>query len=129
VRYEQQSPIYQSLTDALEKQCQVEVLVAPKPQTLVDRVDEFDYVVCSLGAVAEWGLGVARLHGEVCRSLLGGWMRLGVDVVFISHFHPFVHEAFEPLMDCVINTFHSVPATGERLVRGLTGELPFTGKF
>jgi hypothetical protein len=32
-------------------------------------------------------------------------------------------------MDCVINTFHALPATAERIVRGLVGEQPCSGAF
>ena len=56
-------------------------------------------------------------------------MRLGPPVVFVSHVHPFVHLEFDPLMDCVINTFHSLPASGEQVVRALIGEARFTGVF
>jgi beta-N-acetylhexosaminidase len=72
---------------------------------------------------------VARLHGPLCRNLMEGWMRLGTPVVFVSHIHPFIHQEFEPLMDCVINTYRSLPSSGGRIVRGLTGEQPFTGTF
>jgi beta-N-acetylhexosaminidase len=74
-------------------------------------------------------VSVARLHGPICRNLMGGWMRLGTPVVFISHIHPFIHLEYETVMDCVINTFRSLESTGERVVRGLLGEQPFTGKF
>jgi hypothetical protein len=32
-------------------------------------------------------------------------------------------------MDCVINTYKSLEISGERVVRGITGEAPFTGKL
>jgi beta-N-acetylhexosaminidase len=123
------APLYAPLTQAIGRRAQVEELVDPGPHTLFSRVEEFDLVVCSVVAVPNWGIGVARLHGPLCRNLMEGWMRLGVPTVFVSHVHPFVHEEFDALMDCVINTFGSVERTGERVVRGLTGELPFTGVF
>jgi beta-N-acetylhexosaminidase len=127
--YEENKAVYDALTAALGKRSQVEQLVDPGPHALFERVDQFDVVVCSIGAVTSWGVSVARLHGPMCRNLMEGWMRLGPKVVFVSHIHPFVHLEYDPLMDCVINTFRSLASTGERVVRGLTGEQPFTGRF
>jgi hypothetical protein len=58
-----------------------------------------------------------------------GWMRLGTPVVFINPIHPFVHLEFDAVMDCVINTLRGLASTGERIVRGLTGEQPIIGHF
>jgi len=122
-------PHLSALTAALGRRAQVEELIDPGPHVLFERAGEFDLIVCSIGAVTTWGVSVARLHGPICRNLMGGWMRLGTPVVFVSHIHLFLHLEYEPVMDCVINTFRSLEATGERVVRGLTGEQPFTGKF
>jgi beta-N-acetylhexosaminidase len=127
--YQEDQAIYAALTSALGRRASVEQLVDPGTHLLFERAREFDLIVCSIGAVTSWGVSVARLHGPICRNLMGGWMRLGTPVVFISHIHPFLHVEYEPLMDCVINTFRSLETTGERLVRGLTGEQPFSGKF
>ena len=127
--YEDQRAAYAALTTALGRRSQVEELVDPGPHVLFERVDQFDLVVCSIGAATSWGVGVARLHGPICRNLMEGWMRLGTPVVFVSHIHPFVHLEFDALMDCVINTFRSLDCTAERIVAGLTGERAFTGKF
>jgi beta-N-acetylhexosaminidase len=121
--------IYTALTDALGRRAQVVELVDPGPHALFERVDQFDLVVCSIGAVTSWGVSVARLHGPMCRNLMEGWMRLGVPAVFVNHIHPFVHLEFDPVMDCVINTYRSLPSSGERIVDGLTGERPFTGSY
>ncbi|MEY2933709.1 MAG: hypothetical protein RL033_4458 [Pseudomonadota bacterium] len=128
-QYEDQLAAYAALTRALAERCHVEEVTDPGPHVLFERVDQFDLVVCSVGAATSWGVSVARLHGPLCRNLMEGWMRLGTPVVFVSHIHPFVHQEFEPLMDCVINTYRSLPSSGARIVRGLTGEQPFTGTF
>ena len=128
-QYEEQRAAYTALTAALGERCTVEELNDPGPHLLFERVDQFDLVICSIGAATSWGVGVARLHGPICRNLMEGWMRLGTPVVFIQHIHPFVHLEFDALMDCVINTYRSLPCTGERIVRGLCGEQAFTGKF
>jgi beta-N-acetylhexosaminidase len=117
------------LTAALAERARVVELVDPGAGVLFERVDQFDLVVCSIAATTSWGVSVARLHGPLCRNLMEGWMRLGTPVVFVSHVHPFLHLEFDPLMDTVINTYRSLPSTGERLVRGLTGQQPFTGSF
>lgn len=127
--YEEHKAIYDALTAALGRRSKVEQLVDPGPHALFERVDQFDVVICSIGAVTSWGVSVARLHGPICRNLMEGWMRLGPKVVFVNHIHPFVHLEYDPLMDCVINTFRSLESTGERVVRGLTGQEPFTGRF
>jgi beta-N-acetylhexosaminidase len=127
--YAEEPAMYSALTDALARRAHVEQLVDPGPHALFERATEFDLIVCSIGAPASWGVSVARLHGPICRNLMEGWMRLGTKVVFVSHLHPFLHLEYEALMDCVINTFHALPATAERLVRGLVGEQPFSGSF
>jgi beta-N-acetylhexosaminidase len=127
--YQEDRAVYDALTSALGRRAHVEELIDPGPHVLFERAGDFDVIVCSIGAVTSWGVSVARLHGPICRNLMGGWMRLGTPVVFVSHIHPFLHLEYEPVMDCVINTFRSLEATGERLVRGLVGEQPFTGKF
>jgi beta-N-acetylhexosaminidase len=128
-QYEDQQAAYSALTAALGERCQVEELNDPGPHVLFERVDQFDLVICSIGAATSWGVSVARLHGPICRNLMEGWMRLGTPVVFVNHIHPFLHLEFDPLMDCVINTYRSLPSTGQRIVRGLTGEQAFTGVF
>lgn len=127
--YEEHRAVYSALTAALGRRSRVDELVDPGPHVLFERVDGYDLVVCSIGAQASWGVNVARLHGPVCRNLMEGWMRLGTPVVFVSHLHPFIHLEYEPVMDCVINTFRGLESTAERIVRGLTGEQPFSGGF
>jgi beta-N-acetylhexosaminidase len=127
--YKDDEAIYASLTAALSRRASVEQLVDPGPHMLFERAGEFDLIVCSIGAPTDWGVSVARLHGPICRNLMGGWMRLGTPVVFVSHIHPFLHLEYEPVMDCVINTFRSLESTAERVVRGLVGEQAFSGKF
>jgi beta-N-acetylhexosaminidase len=130
--YAEERVIYGELTKALRsRSAAVEEVVDPGPHALYERVvtGRWDLIVCSVGAVHSWGVSVARLHGPICRNFMEGWMRLGIPVVFVSHMHPFVHMEFEPVMDCVVNTFRSVSGTGERVAQGITGERPFTGTF
>lgn len=129
--YEERKAAYEGLTRALAQRCSVETWVDPGPHKLFERMrdQDVDLVVCSVGAVPTWGVNVARLHGPVARNLMEGWMRLGTPVVFVNHFHPFVHLEYDALMDCVINTYKSLESTGDRVVRGISGEAPFSGKF
>jgi beta-N-acetylhexosaminidase len=129
--YEREQAVYSALTKALSARSQVQELVDPGPHQLFQLVAStpFDVIVCSVGATHDWGTSIARLHGPVCRNLMQGWMRLGTPVVFVSHFHPFVHLEFESVMDTVINTFGSLEGTAERVVRGITGKQRFTGSF
>lgn len=127
--HQEEKAVYGALTAALGSRAQVDELVDPGPHQLFERVEQYDLVVCSIGAPTSWGVSVARLHGPICRNLMEGWMRLGTPVVFVSHIHPFLHLEYDPLMDCVINTFRSLESTGERIVRGLVGEQPFSGVF
>jgi beta-N-acetylhexosaminidase len=129
--YEERKAAYDGLTQALARRCTLETWVDPGPHRIFERMrdGDLDLVVCSIGALPSWGVSVARLHGPVARNLMEGWMRLGTKVVFVSHFHPFVHLEYDGLLDCVINTYRSMEGTGERMVRGLTGEQPFTGVF
>jgi len=124
--------IYESLTRALAARCgTVDEKADPGPQQLFHWASDgkYDLIVCSIGFGHSWAVSVARMHGPICRNLMEGWMRMGTPVVFVSHFHPFIHREYEAPMDCVINTFRSLEITGERVVKGITGEMPFCGKF
>jgi len=129
--YSTEKGVYDDLTRALSERCRVTEVTDPGPQRIYSMVDsgDFDLVVVSIGAHHSWAVSVTRLHGPICRNLMDGWQRLGVPCVFVAHFHPYVHMEYEALMDCVIDTFRSVEGTGERVVRGLTGEKPFTGSL
>jgi beta-N-acetylhexosaminidase len=129
--YEVHKAAYDGLSRALARRCSVDTWVDPGPQRVFEhlRNHDLDLVVCSIGAASSWGVNVVRLHGPVARNLMEGWMRLGTPVIFVSHFHPYVHLEYDALMDCVINTYKSLEISGERVVRGITGEAPFTGKL
>lgn len=129
--YEERREAYDGLTRALEQRCSLETLIDPGPHRVFERVrdGDLDLMVCSIGAAPSWGINVARLHGPVARNLMEGWMRLGTPVIFVSHFHPFVHLEYDAIMDCAINTYRSLDSTGDRVVRGITGEAPFSGRF
>jgi beta-N-acetylhexosaminidase len=129
--YADRKAAYDGLSRALARRCSLEAWVDPGPHRVFERLRDrdLDLVVCSVGATPSWGVSVARLHGPVARNLMEGWMRLGTPVIFVNHCHPFVHLEYDALMDCVINTYKSLEITGERVVRGITGEAPFTGKL
>lgn len=76
------------------------------PQKLEEIVlhKEYDYIICSVASMYQFGTNVIRFHGNVARNLMGGWMHLGAPVVFISHFHHYLHREYEAVMNCVINT-------------------------
>lgn len=128
--YAERKAAYEGLSSALARRCSLETWVDPGPHRVFERLrdGDLDLVVCSIGATPSWGISVARLHGPIARNLMEGWMRLGTPVIFVSHCHPFVHLEYDALMDCVINTYRSLDITGERVVRGITGEAPFTGQ-
>jgi len=131
VNYLEEKETFDAVTTALHRRAErVEEWVDPGPRKIHDAVaaGQFDLVVCSIGAPYGWGVGTARLTGPVCRNLMEGWMRLGVPVVFLNHFHPFTHLEFDVQADTVVATYRSLPETAERVVKGLTGEEPFEGK-
>ncbi|MBN8215560.1 MAG: hypothetical protein J0L75_02910 [Spirochaetes bacterium] len=102
----------------------VEELIDPGPDRLFAEVGEgrWDAIICSIGNGASYGVNVIRLHGAVARNMMQGWMRLGTPVVFISHFHPYVHAEYEAAMDTVINTYRSTEPSLERVIELLFGK-------
>lgn len=97
-----------------------------------------DLVIVSMLNNQNYGTNVARLCGPVARNMMGGWMHLGVPVVFICHFHVYTHLEYRAAMDCVIRTAGTVKATIplliERICKGplsvepdeLAGDLRYT---
>jgi beta-N-acetylhexosaminidase len=98
-------------------------LIDPGPDRLFTEIGEgrWDAVVCSIGNGASYGTNVIRLHGVVARNMMQGWMRLGTPVVFVSHFHPYVHMEYEAAMDTVINTYRSSEHSLGKVVELLFG--------
>lgn len=103
---------------------QVTQWIDPGPDRLYrGMVDhEFDLVVCSIGSKLSYGLNVVRLHDEVARNMMGGWTKLGTPIIFVSHYHPFVHKEYEMAIDTMVNTYGDIECTVEYLVEGLFGK-------
>lgn len=104
----------------------VEQWIDPGPDRLFEAAADgaFDLIVCSIGSLLSYGLNVVRLHDEVARNMMGGWMKLGTPVVFVSHFHPFVHKEYEAAIDTIVNTYGDIEETAGLLVKALTGNGP-----
>lgn len=102
----------------------VEQWIDPGPDALFQAAAEkrFDLIVCSIGSRLSYGLNVVRLHDEVARNMMGGWTKLGTPIIFVSHFHPFVHKEYEASIDTLINTYGDIACTVPFLVQGIAGE-------
>ena len=96
----------------------------PGPNQILDIVNsgEYDLIICSLGNSYKYATNVIRLYGKVARNMMSGWMHMGTDVVFISHFHHRTHEEYLAVMDCVINTYGTMDQTHEMLVDRIVGK-------
>lgn len=57
------------------------------------------------------GLNVVRLHDEIARNMMGGWTKFDTPIIFVSHFHPFVHKEYEASIDTIINTYGDIDCT------------------
>lgn len=103
----------------------VQQWIDPGPDRLFDAaMDTFDLILCSIGNQANYGLNVARLHGEVARNMMKGWSKLGTPVIFVSHFHPFVHKEYPHSIDTIINTYGDIECTTAQLIKAITGGQP-----
>ncbi len=102
----------------------VEQLLDPGPDRLYQAMHTggFDLVICSIGSELSYGLNVVRLHGEVARNMMGGWTKLGKPIIFISHYHPFVHKEYEVSIDTIINTYGDIDCTVEYVMEGIFGD-------
>lgn len=123
--HEQYEDLYNRIKKELGKYSgQVTQWIDPGPdrlyQAMVDR--SFDLVLCSIGSRLSYGLNVVRLHDEVARNMMGGWTKLGTPIIFISHFHPFVHKEYEISVDTIVNTYGDISCTVEYLMEGLFGK-------
>lgn len=96
----------------------VESLADPGPDQLGKRMETgaCDAVVVSV--LNDYGYGVNHIHlaGPVARNMMGGWMKLGKPVVFVSHAHPYLHVEYEASMDCIIRTCGTLETTLPRLI-------------
>ncbi|THF76680.1 glycoside hydrolase family 3 protein [Cohnella fermenti] len=121
------SALYARLAEALRQRCgHVDQWIDPGPDRLFDAANDggYDLILCSIGSQLSYGLNVIRLHDEVARNMMGGWMKLGTPVVFVSHYHPFVHKEYEASIDTIVNTYGDIEFTAGLLVAKLAGELP-----
>ncbi len=109
----------------------VEQWIDPGPDALYQAAVEgrFDLIVCSIGSRLSYGLNVVRLHDEVARNMMGGWTKLGTPVIFVAHFHPFVHKEYEASIDTIINTYGDIACTVPLLVQGIAGERTLNRKL
>lgn len=104
----------------------VEQWVDPGNKKVMDAIENnlFDVIICSVGNDYNFGTNVIRLNGTQSRNLMGGWVHSGVDVLFISHFHPFTHLEYKALMSTVINTNGTVKNTLGILAEKIVGISP-----
>ena len=96
----------------------VEGLSDPGPDSLRRIMAGDDHDLAIVSVLNEYGYGVNHIHlaGPVARNMMGGWMKYGKPVVFISHAHPYLHGEYKASMDCVIRTCGTVDATIPRLI-------------
>ncbi|BBI32796.1 glycoside hydrolase family 3 protein [Cohnella abietis] len=122
---DQYRDLYARIHAELERYCDnVDQWVDPGPDKLFHAAisGTYDLILCSIGSRQDYGLNVARLHGEVARNMMGGWMRLGTPVIFVSHFHPFVHKEYEAPIDTLINTYGDIEFTARLLIDAIAGQ-------
>ena len=95
----------------------------PGPSRIFNKINnnKYDLVICSIGNKPDWGLNVIKLHGPVARNMMKGWMKLTTPVIFVSHFHPYIHKEYETSIDTIINTYESMNDTFPALMRQITG--------
>ncbi|MEC0259606.1 glycoside hydrolase family 3 protein [Paenibacillus lautus] len=96
----------------------------PGPDRLFEAASggRFDLILCSIGSRLSYGLNVVRLHDEVARNMMGGWTKMETPIIFVSHYHPFVHKEYEASIDTIINTYGDIEGTAEHLVNAITGK-------
>lgn len=100
--------------------------IDPGPDALFQAAADrsFDVMICSIGSRLSYGLNVIRLHDEVARNMMGGWTKLGMPIIFVSHFHPFVHLEYEASIDTIVNTYGDIECTVPMLLEAITGRGP-----
>ena len=117
--------LLESFKTNLENEFQsVEQWVDPGNRKIIQAVKNrnFDLIICSIGTDYNFGTNVIRFHGPQARNLMGGWSHMGIPVLFISHFHPFIHQEYKALMDCVINTHGTLDSTLPILAQKICGK-------
>ncbi len=96
------------LTRELEARgARVDTFVDPGPGTLLRTVKggEYDYLICSMLNEMSYGLNSVKLCGPVARNMMGGWMRYGTPVIFVSYYDPYFAYDYNSITDTVVNTY------------------------
>lgn len=122
--HDRYTEMYEGMKNELKRfSDNITFMVHPGPDALFAAVykKEFDLVICSIGSRLSYGLNVVRLHDEIARNMMGGWTKLGTPVIFVSHFHPFIHKEYEASIDTIINTYDNTDYTPKCIVEGITG--------
>ncbi|MGC6584860.1 glycoside hydrolase family 3 protein [Paenibacillus sp. Dod16] len=117
--------LYDKIKDELGKHTdQLTQWVDPGPDNLYRAMCEqaYDLVICSIGSKLSYGLNVVRLHDEVARNMMAGWSKLGTPIIFVSHFHSYVHKEYETSIDTIVNTYGDIDCTIEYLIEGIFGK-------
>ena len=115
------------LNDLLQQEFKsAEHIDDPGPWGIVAKVKsgQYDHIICSLGNGYKFGTNVVRMHGNVARNLMKGWMHMGVDVTFVSHYHQHTHLEYLAVMDCVINMHGTTEGGLQPLLDRLVGRTP-----
>jgi beta-N-acetylhexosaminidase len=127
---------YMDLFDAVKKEIEkysdmVTQMIDPGPDALFKAIysKAYDLVICSIGSRLSYGLNVVRLHDEIARNMMGGWTKLGTPIIFVAHFHPFIHKEYEASIDTIINTYGNTDYVPKRLLEGITGSKPMKRKL
>ncbi len=109
-----------------------------KLSDIVGRVDEFrdpgagqlidiaksgkyDAILCSVLEATGYGLNTAKLCGPMARNMMGGWMRFGTPVVFVSYHTAFFGDTYKSCVDTIINTYGVTSYTADAVIRRLGG--------
>jgi beta-N-acetylhexosaminidase len=123
-------PLYRSFTRVIERHSDnVTELCNPNHGSQVFGAlqdGRHDLVICSIGNRYSYGTNVVRIYGSTARGMMGGWMKVGVPVIFVLHYHPLTFREYEAAMDTVINTYGSTEQSFDRVMDAITGkvELP-----
>ena len=90
----------------------VESISDPGPDRLRRLMESGDHDAAVVSVLNDYGYGVNHIHlaGPVARNMMGGWMKAGKPVVFVSHAHPYLHVEYKAAMDCVVRTCGTVGA-------------------
>lgn len=125
--YDRYLDLFEGIQKEIEKYSDnVTQMLDPGPEALFAAIynKEFDLVICSIGSRLSYGLNVVRLHDEIARNMMQGWMKLGTPIIFVAPFHPFAHKEYEAPIDTIINTYGYTDHTSKRLLEGITGVKP-----